>query len=62
MTKVQSPCISQCCLDINDMCVGCFRMLDEILIWGQASPAQQQTILDACVGRKRHQSDPDSGI
>ncbi|MEP1869041.1 MAG: DUF1289 domain-containing protein, partial [Paraglaciecola sp.] len=34
--SVTSPCVRNCCLDKQDMCVGCYRLIDEILIWGQA--------------------------
>lgn len=34
------------------MCLGCYRMLDEILIWGSANPQQQTAILQACAIRK----------
>jgi predicted Fe-S protein YdhL (DUF1289 family) len=53
---VQSPCIQNCCLDEHDMCLGCFRMLDEILIWGTASSKQQHDIVQVCVKRKQKKS------
>jgi len=49
---VESPCIRNCCLDDNDMCLGCFRMLDEILIWGTANSKQQLDIVQKCAKRK----------
>jgi predicted Fe-S protein YdhL (DUF1289 family) len=57
---VQSPCIRNCCLDKHDMCLGCFRMLDEILIWSTASSKQQHDIVLACATRK--QAKPESGV
>ena len=38
--NIESPCVGQCCLDDKDMCVGCFRMMDEILSWGQVDDKQ----------------------
>lgn len=32
---VDSPCVGICCLDNSDICVGCFRSLDEIKAWTQ---------------------------
>ncbi|WP_394752967.1 DUF1289 domain-containing protein [Crenothrix sp.] len=32
---VTSPCVGLCCLDNSDICVGCFRTLDEIKAWSQ---------------------------
>ncbi|MGS2720806.1 DUF1289 domain-containing protein [Paraglaciecola aestuariivivens] len=50
---IASPCIRHCCLDNQDLCAGCFRTLDEILIWGQASDSQKQQILTLCANRKK---------
>lgn len=58
---VQSPCIRNCCLDDKDMCLGCFRMLDEILIWSTASTARQLDIVQACGARKQKKAQGDLG-
>lgn len=29
----KSPCVRNCCLDEQDVCLGCGRTLDEIKIW-----------------------------
>jgi len=29
----ESPCVRNCCLDENDICMGCFRSLTEITQW-----------------------------
>lgn len=50
--QVQSPCVSNCCLDDKDMCLGCFRMLDDILIWSAASDDKKRTILKDCEQRR----------
>nr|WP_039995319.1 DUF1289 domain-containing protein [Paraglaciecola agarilytica] len=50
--NVDSPCVRNCCLDQQDMCVGCFRMLDEIVGWGTASSVRKKEILAACSRRK----------
>lgn len=44
-TDVVSPCIRQCCLDDNDVCLGCFRTLDEILAWQQSTASEKQTVI-----------------
>lgn len=28
-----SPCVRNCCLDENDICLGCYRSLSETLNW-----------------------------
>ncbi len=43
--SVQSPCVRNCCLDDNDICMGCFRHVDEIVCWGSASNDEQRQIL-----------------
>ncbi|MDU0355939.1 DUF1289 domain-containing protein [Paraglaciecola aquimarina] len=47
-----SPCIGNCCLDEKDMCLGCFRMLDDILQWSASADEQKQRVLDACEKRR----------
>ena len=41
----QSPCISVCLLDENDICTGCFRSADEITDWFMASAEQKCKML-----------------
>lgn len=43
--NIESPCIRNCCLDESDICVGCFRSLDEILEWSKASENDKKMIL-----------------
>lgn len=40
-----SPCVRSCCLDDNDICLGCGRRLDEILGWHLADAAGRESIL-----------------
>jgi uncharacterized protein len=42
---IPSPCIGNCCLDDNDMCLGCYRDLNEIKIWSISDSAARQIIL-----------------
>ena len=48
---VESPCIRLCTLDDNDICVGCYRSIDEICAWGGASEAERRAILEAAARR-----------
>jgi len=36
---IQSPCIAKCGLNDDDMCMGCYRNLDEIVAWSGADDA-----------------------
>ena len=47
-----SPCVRHCCLDEEDICLGCFRSLDEILKWHDASDEQKNEILIKASTRK----------
>lgn len=45
MSEPQSPCISVCLLDDNDVCVGCYRTADEITDWFMADGDGKREIL-----------------
>ncbi|PKG74737.1 DUF1289 domain-containing protein [Shewanella sp. Choline-02u-19] len=34
---MQSPCVARCGLNEDDYCMGCYRHIDEIVGWGNAS-------------------------
>ncbi|WP_074868065.1 DUF1289 domain-containing protein [Atopomonas hussainii] len=40
-----SPCVRRCCLDEQEVCLGCGRTLAEIREWSQASNARREQIL-----------------
>ena len=42
---IESPCIRNCCLDGNDICLGCFRSMDEIMAWVSMSKSEQKVVL-----------------
>ena len=46
--RVASPCVRNCCLDENDICLGCFRSITEICGWATASDAERREILARC--------------
>ena len=41
----ESPCISVCLLDDNDICVGCYRSSEEITDWFMADAEGKREIL-----------------
>lgn len=45
-SSVPSPCVRNCCLDEQDICLGCHRSLSEIVAWGTADDTQRRAILD----------------
>lgn len=66
MDKVPSPCVRNCCLNDDDICLGCGRSYQEILDWHGAGEAQRQQILQlarerlAAMARKRQHGLGDS--
>lgn len=40
-----SPCVRNCCLDDDNVCMGCGRSLQEIVAWSSAGPAEKAAIL-----------------
>lgn len=44
-SPIASPCVRICCLDDNDICLGCFRHIGEITGWGAAGDDQRRAIL-----------------
>ncbi|MBD9483083.1 DUF1289 domain-containing protein [Pseudomonas sp. PDM14] len=50
---VDSPCRRQCCLDDDDRCLGCGRLLGEILEWGSADNPRRREICLAAQQRLR---------
>ena len=48
----QSPCISICSLDKDDVCEGCFRTGDEIMDWFTADDDRKRDILEASTQRR----------
>lgn len=42
---VDAPCVRNCCLNEQDVCMGCGRMLPEILQWQGLTVAQREQVL-----------------
>ena len=54
---IESPCVRHCCLDGNDICLGCFRQLHEITGWYEADRSLRLKILEnAAERRKAHEA------
>jgi predicted Fe-S protein YdhL (DUF1289 family) len=51
--KVESPCVRNCCLNDDDICLGCGRSLQEITRWSSASDTDKQLTLIAATERRR---------
>ena len=64
--RVPSPCVRNCCLNELDICLGCFRSLEEICGWSQADDTARQHILDRANLRRQeycqHRTLSNSGV
>jgi len=40
-----NPCVRNCCLDEHDICLGCFRTLDEILAWRALTKKEREQVM-----------------
>ncbi len=50
---IESPCQRKCCLDEQDICLGCFRTLSEITEWFYYSELEKQAVLEHTAQRKK---------
>lgn len=51
--SIKSPCVRNCCLDTNDVCVGCYRTINEIMDWSSMTSEQKNETLEICTNRQR---------
>lgn len=50
---VKSPCIRHCTLNEDDVCVGCYRTLNDILNWNASTNEQKTHILSTALQRRK---------
>ncbi|QIR14392.1 DUF1289 domain-containing protein [Shewanella aestuarii] len=55
---IPSPCIRQCCLDQQDICLGCHRSLKEILSWQNLTETQKADLVETLKARELKRSKP----
>jgi len=51
-SEVLSPCISECQLDEDSICLGCYRTIDEIISWRNLDKADRLKAVDAANERR----------
>lgn len=51
-SHVASPCVRNCCLNEDDVCLGCFRSITEITQWNAADDALRQQFLRNAAQRR----------
>lgn len=50
--SIESPCVRNCCLNGEDVCMGCGRHLEEILKWHRATDIERSAILERALKRR----------
>lgn len=50
--EITSPCVRKCCLNEQDICLGCYRSLNEIIDWAAADSVTRQRYLANAAQRK----------
>jgi uncharacterized protein len=53
---IESPCVDNCCLDENEICLGCFRSLQEILQWDSLGNRDRLAVLRNASQRRTERS------
>lgn len=57
VATVESPCISVCQVNGDEVCLGCGRTIDEITAWRELSDAEKAQVLELAAER-REKIDP----
>ncbi|PHS30491.1 MAG: DUF1289 domain-containing protein [Sulfurovum sp.] len=52
MSNIKKPCMRNCCLNENDVCLGCFRTLNDMRIWYKSSDEEKREMLNLADKRK----------
>lgn len=55
-TSPPSPCVRNCCLDENDVCMGCGRHINEILAWHKATGGEREDIIAIALQRLKERA------
>jgi predicted Fe-S protein YdhL (DUF1289 family) len=50
---IKSPCVNICCLDEQDVCLGCYRTCDEITGWGAMNNDERKTVMKKVAEREQ---------
>ncbi|WP_083699804.1 DUF1289 domain-containing protein [Shewanella sp. UCD-KL12] len=49
---IQSPCVAKCGVNEDDICMGCYRSIEEIVGWSKADNAFKADVWKKIPGRK----------
>ncbi len=54
--SMQFPCMRNCCLNDEDICLGCFRSLGEITQWSETNDHERIIILEKARQRREERA------
>jgi len=57
MADINKPCIKRCCLNEEEICLGCFRTFNDMLRWNKATIEEKQEMLSIAEKRKREHAE-----
>jgi len=57
MADINKPCIKRCCLNEEEICLGCFRTFNDMLLWNKATIEEKQEMLRIAEKRKKEHAD-----
>ena len=55
MSNIHKPCMKKCCLNEDDICLGCFRTFNDMLMWNKASIEDKEIMLQKAGMRRKKQ-------
>lgn len=50
---IMKPCLRQCCLNEEDVCLGCFRTFDDMLQWNKVNTEEKMKMLEMAEQRRK---------
>lgn len=51
--EIKSPCMSLCCLDEKDVCIGCHRSVKEITAWSRMRYQERKETMQRVAEREQ---------
>jgi len=58
--KIPNPCVNLCSLNNNNVCIGCYRTIDEVGAWGRYDDEQRLQVLKNCEHRFQEMLESDN--
>lgn len=52
-SEIKSPCMSLCCLDNDDVCIGCHRSVKEITGWSRMDYQERKETMQRVAAREQ---------